>query len=135
MAWSLLQSAGATNGPPCTVTFTTANLTSGSKLIAAVSADNSSAQTIASVKDGAGNAMTNLARIALTDGTGTVELWAMDTPAGDAGTKPTITATGGSGTEVCGVLACEVSGLLAGNTTAMVDGTAGVSTGGGGQWA
>src|SRR5208282_1988458 len=109
MAWSLLQSVGATNGPPCTATFTTANLTSGTKLIAAVAADNSSAQTISSVKDGAGNSMTALGSVALTDGFGVVALFAMDTPAGDAGTKPTITATGSVAGGSMAMLVQEVS--------------------------
>jgi hypothetical protein len=56
----------------------------------------------------------------------------MDTPAGDVGTMPTITATFTGATPDNSILIQEVSGLLAGNTTAMVDGTAGTSTGSGG---
>ena len=44
------------------------------------------------------------------------------------GTKPTITATWASGGGL-GLVVQEVSGLLAGNTTAMVDGTPGTLTG------
>jgi hypothetical protein len=139
VAWAFVQSIGsAALSSSHGVTFAS-NVSAGNKIIVAVTVANSStsAVTTSSVKDGAGNSWTQISNEALTDtqtgDKGNVSLWALDVPAGDVGTKPTITATGGSGTEVCGVLACEVSGLLAGNTTAMVDGTAGVSTGGGGQ--
>lgn len=124
MSWSWLQSASAQGGSGLTVTMGT-NVSSGTKLIAAAAADNSSATTVSSIKDGSGNAMTFLARIALTDGTGTTELWAMDTPSGDVGTKPVFTLTMSVGGGSAAMLVQEVSGLLAGNTTAMLDGTAG----------
>jgi hypothetical protein len=130
VAWSVLQSVSFSNSATTSypATFTTANLSAGSKLICAVASDASSAQTITSVKDGAGNTMTSLASVTLSDGTGIVALLAMDTPAGDVGTKPTITlTTGQSGS--ASMLVQEVSGLLAGNTTAMIDGTAGTAAG------
>jgi len=129
MAWSWLQSASGQGGSGLTVTFTTANASSGTKLIAAVAGDNSSATTVSSVKDAAGNAMTNLGSLTLGDGTGSVTLLAMDTPAADVGIKPvftlTMTVAGGS----AAMLVQEVSGLATGNTTAMIDGTAGTVTG------
>ena len=127
MAWSWLQSASNTGTGVSSIaaTFTTANLTSGTKLIAVVGNDQGGVSaTTSTVKDGAGNSFTKLATIqGSTGGPVEVTLWAIDTPAGDAGTKPTITATfsaasGGS------ILVQEVSGLLAGNTSAMLDGTA-----------
>ena len=49
----------------------------------------------------------------------------MDTPAGNAGTKPTITATLTGTTYGSAILVQEISGLAAGNTlAAMIDGTA-----------
>ena len=127
MAWSVLQSASAQGGSGLTVTFTTANCTAGTKLIAAVAGDNSSLTTVSSVKDAAGNAMTSLGTVTLSDGTGTLTLLAMDTPAVDVGTKPTFTVTMSVGGGSCAMLVQEVSGLLAGNTTAMIDGTAGTN--------
>ncbi len=54
-----------------------------------------------------------------------VAIFAMDTPAGDVGTKPTITATFAGGSADASILVQEISGLAAGNTTAaMLDGTA-----------
>ena len=139
MAWSFVQSIGsAALASSHGVTFAN-NVASGNKIIVVVTVASSStsAVTTSSVKDGASNSWTAIANEPFTDtqtgDKGNVSIWALDVPAGDVGTKPTITATGGSGTVVIGVLACEVSGLLAGNTTAMADGTAGVSTGGGGQ--
>ena len=129
MAWSWLQSASAQGSTGLTVTFTTANCTAGSKLIAAVAGDNSSLTTVSSVKDAAGNAMTSLGSVTLGDGTGTVTLLAMDTPAADVGIKPTFTLTMSVGGGSAAMLVQEVSGLLTGNTTAMIDGTAGTATG------
>ena len=137
MAWSRLQSASATSsegGLSGTVaaTFGT-NLTAGSKIIAAVAvnAATGGVDEVISVKDGAGNSLTELASNSGGAGGGWTELWAMDTPAGDAGTKPTITATLGAVADSYGatILIQEVSGLATGNTTAMLDGTAGVNHG------
>lgn len=128
MAWSRLQSASNGAGTGSTVSATyTSNLTSGTKLIAVVTVF---ATTASTVKDGAGNSFTKLASIGLnnsTAGNGELSLWAADTPAGDAGTTPAITATPASATGFYAILIQEVSGLLAGNTSAMLDGTAGTS--------
>src|SRR5580704_16424705 len=129
MAWSVLQSASTAatgNSGTQSATFTTANLSSGTKLIAAV-ACSANGLTVSSVKDGAGNSFTSLATVSFNNAAsnGQLSLWAIDTPAGDAGTKPTITATLTASTTETSLLIQEVSGLLAGNTAAMLDGTAG----------
>ena len=96
MAWSWLQSASASPGVVGTasVTFTTANVSAGSKIICCVAFGATGADSITSVKDGAGNSLTNLATVSGTVGGNftLVALYAMDTPAGDVGTKPTISA-------------------------------------------
>lgn len=129
MVWSRLQSVTAhatSNVAPAT--FATANVSSGSKIICGIVCDSStpglSAETCV---DNASNSLTLLA-------TGTwnnraqAQLWAYDTPVGLVGTKPTITWTSTGGTPVpteAQILLIEVSGLLAGNTTAMIDGVPG----------
>jgi len=124
MAWSVLQSKSAsTAGIAATVTatFTTANVSASTKIIAAVSVSGS--PTISGVSDGTGHALVLLKRKRTTNND--VSLWAMDTPAGDVGTKPAITATATAGCEIS-ILAQEVSGLAAGTTlAAMMDGSPG----------
>ena len=139
MAWSHLQSvskaATGTSSSSQSVTFTTANLTSGSKMICAIGWASGSAQTVtvSSVKDGAGNAFTRMAGAPNAGGPSGCDLWQLDTPSGDAGTKPTITAQF-SGSVQASMLVQEVSGLATGTTTAAVlDGTAGTKTGAGGS--
>src|SRR6185437_2873464 len=115
-------------------TFTTANVSSGTKLIAAAAVSDQSGlgSTTSSVKDAALNSMTLIGRKSAGSPTAVdVSLWAMDTPAGDVGTKPTLTATATNNSQIS-ILIQEVSGLLAGNTTAMADGTLGSNTGTGG---
>lgn len=131
MAWSVLQSKSAANAGSgnVAVTFTTANLTAGTKIIAwiEVSCSTNFTTVVSAVKDGALNSWTQLAQ--KDNGAHTsIFLFALDTPAGDAGTKPTITATVGTNFGAA-ILVQEVSGLLAGNTSAMLDGTPGVANG------
>ena len=130
MAWSRIQSAktAATTTGATTVaaTFGT-NLSSGTKIIAAVALPYG---TVTGVSDGT-NPLTLIGRKTVTNLLD-VSLWAMDTPSGDAGAKPTITATLTNTTQGSMVIQ-EVSGLLAGNTTAMADGTLGSNTGTGGS--
>lgn len=132
MAWARIQSAFAgSSASTVSATYGTA-LSSGTKLIAVTGSDGGDAVLVSSVKDGAGNAMTQLAVMNQAgNGNAQVQLWAMDTPAGDVGATPTITATWASSIDGS-LLIQEVSGLLAGNTTAMIDGTAGTSNGSGG---
>lgn len=131
MSWAIVQSAFSTTGTGTGALSGTysSNVSSGTKLIAVIGHDGGSIPTM-SVADGSSNAMTLITRV--NEGASSrasVSLWAMDTPAGDVGTKPTITCTFGGNTPDASILIQEVSGLLAGNTTAMVDGTAGTSTG------
>ena len=136
MAWNRLQSAAtaATGSAVSSVSVTYGtNLSSGTKLIAVVSVagQTGTTRTVATVKDASANNFTLIGRLnAITQLD--VSLWAMDTPAGDVGAKPAITATMTAGsTGDMGILVQEVSGLLAGNTTAMADGTLGSNSGSG----
>ena len=130
MSWSVLQSAtGAVAGSGnCTVTPSTASLSSGSKLIVVVSLDSNTVTVPTTVKDAAANSFTSIGSVAYPSGQGGLSFWALDTPAGDAGLKPVITCTNGTNFgAVAGLL--EVAGLQAGSTTAILDGTAGHNTG------
>lgn len=126
MAWAFVQSAKGTGTGVSTlaVAYSTANVSSGNKLIAhAVQA--ASAQNLTSVKDGAGNTFTAAANFnGSTGGNYGGGLFFIDVPAGDAGTKPTITLTIATAGD-CALIVEEWSGLATGNTTAAaVDGTA-----------
>src|SRR5690349_14648376 len=112
MAWSVLQSNSATQATAAT-TFTatySGNLTSGTVLLAAVTV--SGARTISSVKDGAANSFTLIATVNLNNSStrGVLSLYAIATPSGDVGTKPTITATLSSSTDGS-IWIAEVSGI------------------------
>lgn len=127
MAWSVLQSAsGSASASTVPATFTTANVQAGNKIIAVVSVGATTAPAVTSVKDAALNTWTQVGNA--NQANGRVYIFALDVPAGDVGTKPTLTATS-SGTPGLGIEILEVSGLLAGNTTAMCDGSAGTLTG------
>ncbi len=121
------KSGTVSSGNPA-VTFTS-NLASGGKILAAICVSNSSGgvEPVSAVKDGAGNNLTKLKSVVLT-GAVFVELWGCDTPAGDVGTTPTITATVSTNFGAT-MLLQEVPGLLAGNTTAMLDGSASQNNG------
>jgi hypothetical protein len=123
VTWNRLQSksAFAPSGSSLASGVLPSNVASGTKIIVLVQADTTTTST---VKDAALNSWTKIASI--TGGnTAELSLWAFDTPAGDVGTAPTLTATFAGASTGCAILVQEVSGLLAGNTTAMVDGTAG----------
>jgi hypothetical protein len=119
VAWSRLQSAasavGATNP---TATFGS-NVSSGTTIIAAVSLSDSecgdvSLSTVCTCADNNSNSLTFLG--GYVNGTsGYVGLFAMTTPAGDVGTKPTITATVNATISAdnfgCVLLIQEISGL------------------------
>lgn len=127
MPWSVLQSAsGSLDGSAVSATFSTANVQAGSKIIAVVSAGGAGVPAITSVKDAALNTWTQVGNG--NTGNARVYIFGLDVPAGDVGTKPTLTATC-AGAAGLGIVIQEVSGLAAGNTTAMVDGTAGTLTG------
>jgi hypothetical protein len=127
-SWSVLQSAGnnASSGTTITLSFP-GNCTAGTKLICLTC--NGGSGTIA-CHDSHANNLTSLATVNLnnTAGSGTLTLFALDTPAADAGTAAAITVTRTSGNFVALIIQ-EVSGLLTGNTSAMLDGTAATSFG------
>ena len=114
------------------VAFTTANVSAGSKIIALVNTSNAGGlPTISSVTATGGNTLVKVGG----DAAGTVSrtaIYACDAEGTGGttmvGTKPTITvnlsAAGG-----LSFVVQEVPGCLPGNTTAMVDGTAGTLTG------
>lgn len=136
MAWSWLQSASGQSGSGTTVSasFTTANLSSGSTLIAAVSGAGIGSSGTTSVKDGALNAFIEIGSVFLNNSTGNgqLSLWALNTPSGDVGTTPTITATAGASSTGYSILVQEVSGLVtAATSAAFTDGSAGTTFGGG----
>lgn len=127
MAWSVLQSAKGTGlgVSSLTVAYSTANVQSGNKLISHIAAAPSAAATISSVADGASNAETQVASPSGTSGGAYVGgLFAMDVPAGDVGTKPSITVNVTQASDIAMIVE-EVSGLATGNTlAAMIDGSA-----------
>jgi hypothetical protein len=133
VAWSVLQSAGLLGSGSSTVVTYPSNVSAGTKLIAYFSAFSGSSITVTSVKDAANNAMTQVGWLwSGTSGTG-AGIFAMDTPSGDVGTKPVITALMSNGSFGAMVIQ-EVSGLAAGNTlAAMVDGTAATAAFGAGS--
>jgi hypothetical protein len=129
MAWNWLQSANSSTGSTSVAaTFTTANLTAGSKLIAYVLS--SGGVTVSSVKDTAGNSFALVATtVSFNGGSQFGYVYVLDTPSGDAGTKPTITATY-SGANSPSIVVQEVSGLATGSTAAAcLDGTFGSTAG------
>ena len=121
--WAFVQSAsGSAFGTTVTATFTTGNVAAGNKIIVAFSSD----AAPATVRDAALNNWTLMGTASA--GSAGVWLYALDVPAGDAGTKPAITATV-SGSRDMRILIQEISGLVLGNTTAIIDGTPGTLTG------
>ncbi len=123
MAWTQLQSASHTAIASASVSVTFgSNVSAGTKLIALVSTS-ATGNGDPVVKDGAGNTFTKIASVTRVTA---VNVWLgyLDTPAGDVGTMPVITATFLPPTADGSILVQEISGLLAGNA---IDGTPGVS--------
>ena len=108
----------------CSVTTPSA-VSSGTKLIAylVVSVSTGGVDPVTSVKDVAGNTWTRISSFQGSAADQWQEWFALDTPAGDVGSTVTLTATIGPTNFGVDMLVQEVSGLLAGNTTAMLDGT------------
>lgn len=125
MAWSRLQSKanGAINASSVSATFTS-NVSAGTKLIAWVIGDNNTSFSVSSVKDGAGNTFTSIASTGFSNSV-LGSCYAIDTPAGDVGTTPTITVTVSATVADVSVLIQEISGLAPGDAH---DGTPGTST-------
>jgi hypothetical protein len=137
MAWGFIQSNSSTNntsGASSLAVTYLSNVSSGTKLICAVQASGggSTAISTSSVKDGAGNSFTKILSAANGGNlvAGEMSFWAIDTPAGDVGTTPQITANFSTPEFGCSMLVQEVSGLAVGNTlAAMIDGTGATLTG------
>lgn len=111
-----------------TVTLTGTPVT-GNKLIVAAVTDNAGAVTFTAV-DGNSNALTVLSSINPSpNGQVSVALLAYDVPATPS-SAITVTRSANTSTPIQKVLIQEISGLLAGNTTAMLDGTVQTSSGG-----
>ena len=125
MTWTRRQScSNFETGSSVAATFSTANLTANSKLIAFVQSNVAASGQCTGISDGHGNNFTKIVDSGNPGaGFGGGQLWVLDTPAGDAGTKPAITATLDASTSTS-LLVQEVSGLLAG-TSGILDGTAG----------
>jgi len=119
--WSVVQSASnaAASGTP-SVAFATKNLSSGTVLLAYVNIWHGSATA---VSDGNGNSFTKLPFSSAGSST-ELTVWALATPAGDVGTKPTISVTS-SASSYWAILIQEVSGIKT-----SLDGTAGTAGGG-----
>lgn len=129
MAWSHLQGAGANSAAAATISvaYSTANLSSGSKLTAWVATNSAgTATSTTAVKDSSSNSYGSLGSGTETTDHMSLSLWVLDTPAGDVGTKPTITATcSGTGTSAgLAISIQEFSGLMVGQTTSILDGGA-----------
>lgn len=126
MAWSVVQSKPATTAAASTLSITlNTTPTTGNKII--IAADISTSVSTPTLKDnnGAGASLTLLAS-AVNGTNNQVYLFAYDVPA----TPQTVFQIAvASGNPAMVLLAQEVSGLVTGNTTAMIDGTAGTVTG------
>ena len=130
MAWARLQSFNGLGSTSCTAT-PGSNLTSGSVMIAVVAVNSNTGSTPSiTVKDASANSFLQVAAApAVAYSNGSVFLFCISTPAGDAGAKPVITATDSLADEIS-LLVVEFSGLATGGTLgSMVDGTAGTSSG------
>lgn len=115
MSWSVLQSNSftqTTTASTWSVTYTS-NVSSGTVLLFAVGQSN--AATINSVKDGSNNSFTQIGLVNLNNSSahGACALYALATPAGDVGTKPTITITFSAATVLGSIWIGEVSGIQA----------------------
>lgn len=135
MGWNVVQSASSAATGTATTKAATygSNVSAGNKLICYIGVSFNTTLSVSSVKDAAGNSMTQVGFLA--DGTNTVAIavYAMDVPAGDVGTAPTITVTLSRSSD-CSVDIQEVSGLAPGNTlAAMIDGTCATSSSAGGS--
>jgi hypothetical protein len=131
MSWSVLQSAGAgaTSGGNNSVTLPS-NVSSGTKLIAYVGVSNTGgAADVTAVSDNNSNQFTEIASTNFSTTSVLMSMWVLDTPAGDVGSMPTITATAGSSL-ITALVVEEVSGLATG-TSASLDGSAGAAHGSG----
>jgi hypothetical protein len=130
VAWSVLQSAATaatgSSGTSVSTSFATANLTAGSTIIAAFSAASSSTTPTTPTATCGGVSMVLLAQGTSTGGVGSqtlTALFALNTPAGQVGTQPTVQGQWTHGAFTSMVIE-EVSGLITSTTQAgFTDGT------------
>jgi len=130
VAWSRVQSASTAASVSAVGSVSTSyatNLTSGTTLLAAcsVATQTGTSTEVGSVSDNNGHTFSLVGR-KFTTPLVDVSLWLLNTPSGDAGSKPKITATLSSGTGNMALLIQEVSGL-----SGSVDGTLGTLAGSG----
>lgn len=124
MAWSVLQSKSAASVTTTAAATFGTNLSSGSKLLAFVGF--AIGPAISSVSDGT-NSFSQIA--SLTTQRQKFFIYVLDTPVGDVGTTPTITATVTGSPNGMALLVQEVSGLATGSTSgACLDGSPGTDT-------
>jgi hypothetical protein len=135
MAWGWLQSWSAqiqtSSGGTQTVTATAgSNCTSGSTMIACVALSYGTSSTCSGVTDSHSNAFVKIATSGYNNGQET-SLWALNTPAADAGTKAAITASNSAGGgPYMDIVVVEFSGIVTSTTQAgFTDGTPGVTHG------
>src|SRR5579864_6703945 len=113
MAWNVVQSASGQGRTvtSLTITYATSNVVSGNKLISHIALGSGVLGSITSVQDAALNSETQCASPSGSAGSNyTGGLYAMDVPAGDAGTKPAIKVTYSQTADI-DMLVQEVSGL------------------------
>lgn len=131
MAWGFVQSKSASGGGVTTLTATLGSSpVTGHKVIVYVGGVTAQAGTglTYTVADGNSNALTALNTPVTVTSTFTfaAQVFAYDVPASTSTAfKVTCTPSGGASNVNVTILVQEVSGLLAGNTTAMLDGTPG----------
>lgn len=130
MAYSVLQAASANQGSGASqaLAYSTANVSTGNKMVVLVAVGGGAFST-STVKDNNNNSFTLLKRLSYAGGNFDLTLWALTVPAGDNGTKPTITATFNATAVGASMTILEVSGLTTDDTTAQNDGAIGTATG------
>ncbi|MGH3201734.1 MAG: hypothetical protein ACRDP5_06735 [Streptosporangiaceae bacterium] len=129
MGWNWIQSNSSMSASGVAPVTYADNVQSGTTLIVPVAVYQSATTA---VKDGAGNPFIKIASVPYNNSavSGEVSLWALNTPAGDVGTTPTITPTFSGSIQYMSMLVQEVAGLAAGSTAAqLADGTPGTAYG------
>lgn len=126
VSWKVLQSASSNGASLSGLTATFPNgMTSGSKMLAFIMKDGAGVN-ITSVTDSSSNNFHSILAYTFVNPIATLNIYVLDTPAGDVGTAETITIGTTGGTANLSMLIQEVTGLATGSTaTACLDGTAG----------
>lgn len=116
----IAQGSTGVAGTTFAVTFTTSNVVSGNRIIVAIAIWNSTATTVTSVTDSAGNTYVKDRDAVESDGTH-ISIWSAPITVG-GGTKPTVTAHASASTAEWAMYIEEWAGLKAGNS-GYTDGT------------